>query len=388
MGEVAAALVLLVIGGLMLQSAARLSAVNPGFRADGVLTFGVVLPNQNYPEMADRIAFAQRVTDELRALPGVRQAAVGAYAPMGDMRATRRFAPADQPLPAPGDEPVALDLPVGPGYFDVMGIGLVDGRRFSDRDRPDAPPVMIVSEELARRAFPNQRAVGQRIRFYSGRPGGTPPPTREIVGIVRDVRQDGVAQAPIMQMYSPYVQNAWGFLSFFVLAEGDASQHSASVQRVVSKIDPLRPARDVLTLNAIVRGSTERQRAMTWLLIALAATALLMATIGLYGVSATPTSARARELAIRAAVGAHPGALLRLILVQGLTTGDIGVVLGAAVSVVATRGLGALLYETQPRDPRTFLVTSLLLLAIAGLASFVPARRALAQNPAAVLRAE
>ena len=207
-GEVAAALVLLVVGGLMIRSAARLAAVDPGFRAQGVLTFGVVLPNQDYPQPQDRVRFSTRVVDGLRALPGVRQAAAGAYAPMGDMRGTRRFAPADRPPPAPGDEPVALDLPVGPGYFDVMGIALVDGRIFSDRDAADAPQVMIVSETLARTMFPNQRAIGQRLRFFSSRPGGMPPPDREIVGVVRDVRQDGIAQTPIMQMYAPYPQNA------------------------------------------------------------------------------------------------------------------------------------------------------------------------------------
>ena len=135
-GEVAAALVLLVVGGLMIRSAARLAAVDPGFRTDSVLTFGVVLPTQDYQHPEDRARFAARVVDALRAIPGVQQAAAGAYAPMGDMRGTRRFAPAGRPTPAPGDEPVALDLPVGPGYFDVMGITLVDGRLFTDRDPP------------------------------------------------------------------------------------------------------------------------------------------------------------------------------------------------------------------------------------------------------------
>jgi putative ABC transport system permease protein len=202
------------------------------------------------------------------------------------------------------------------------------------------------------------------------------------------VRQDGVAQAPIMQMYSPFAQNPWGFFSFFALVDGDPAQLSAVVQRVVSKVDPMRPARDVLTTRAIVRGSTERQRAVTWMLIALAATALLMATIGLYGVSATAAAARSRELAIRAAVGAHPAARLRLIVQQGLFTCTVGVVLGAATSLAATRGLGAFLYETEPRDPATFAATAGLLLAVAAMATYLPARRALTANPAEVLRSE
>jgi putative ABC transport system permease protein len=387
-GEVACALVLLVAAGLMLRSAARLSAVDPGFRTEGVLTFGVVLPPASYPQAADRARFAEEVTRELRALPGVRNAAAGAYAPMGEMRATRRFAALDRPLPDPGAEPVALDLPVGPGYFEVMGITLIDGRGFDERDSASAPPVMVVSTEFARRTFPGERAVGKRIRFFSGRPGGTPPPAREIVGVVNDVRQDGVAQQPIWQMYSPYAQTSWGFLSFFVLADGQAAALGPVVERVVSKIDPMRPARDVLTTDAIVRASTARQRAMTWMLIVLASIALLLATIGLYGVSATITSARSRELAIRAAIGAQPQALLRMIVLQGLVTGLVGVAIGGASSLGATRGLGVLLYETGPRDPATFAATSALLLAIATIATYLPARRALRANPAEVLRAE
>jgi predicted permease len=388
MAEVAAALILLVTAGLMLKSAARLAAVDPGFRTDGVLTFGVVLPSSTYREAADRVRFADRVVERLRALPGVRQAASGGYAPMGEMRATRRYAVADKPLPPSGQEPTALDLPVGPGYFEVMGIQVLSGRTFTERDTADAPPVMIVSEEFARRVFPGEPAIGRRIRFYSGRPGGTPPPTREIVGVVHDVRQDGVRAKPIPQMYSPFSQTSWSFLSFFVLADSDPSALAPTVQRAVAEVDPMRPARDILTTRAIVRGSTERHRAMTSMLLSLAALAMALATIGLYGVSATATTARSRELAIRAAIGAAPAALLRLVLKQGLVTASLGVIAGAAGSLALTRGIETLLYEVQPRDPTTVALTAVLLLAVTSLASYMPARRALAQNPAEVLRTE
>jgi putative ABC transport system permease protein len=387
-GEVAAALVLLVVGGLMMRSAARLAAVHPGFRTEAVLTFGVVLPMGGYATPADRVRFADRVSEGLRALPGVRETAVGAYAPMGEMRSTRRFAPADRPLPPSGSEPVALDLPVGPGYFEVLGTGLVEGRTFTHRDVAEAPPVMVVSEEFARVNFPGQRAVGQRVRFYSARSGGTPPPMREIIGVVRDVRQDGVAKAPIMQMYAPYAQTPWSFLSFFIRVDGDPMQYAPLVQRVVSNVDPTRPARDVLSTAALVRSSTEQQRAITWVLIALACAALLMATIGLYGVSATISTSRSRELAIRAAIGAQRGSLLGLLVGQGLLTGAVGVLLGLVASIAATQGLGVLLYETPANDPVTFGLTGSLLMIVATLAAYLPARRALAQNPAEVLRTE
>jgi putative ABC transport system permease protein len=386
--EVAAALVLLVTAGLMLQSAARLGAVDPGFRTSGVLTFGVVLPMAPYPQPTDRVRFVTRVVDRLRALPGVRQAAVGAYAPMGEMRSTRRYAIDDKPLPPNGREPTALDLPVGPGYFEVMGIQLRGGRAFTERDTADSAPVMIVSEEFARTALPGEQAIGRRVRFYSGRPGGTPPPTREIVGVVRDVRQDGIRARPIPQMYSPYPQVAWSMASFFLLVDGDARALAPSVQRAVSDIDPLRPARDILTTDAIVRGSTERHRAMTWMLLSLAVVALVLATVGLYGVSAMAANGRSRELAIRTAMGAEPSSLLRLVFMQSLVTAAIGVAVGIAGSFAVTRGLDAFLYEVQARDPRTVALTAMLLLAVTSLASYVPARRALAQNPAEILRTE
>lgn len=385
--EVAGALALVVVAGLMLRSATKLMNVDPGFRTENVTTFGVVLPGSAYPDPAARLQFVERVLETLRRIPGVSAAASAGYAPMGQMRATRRFAPADRPLAAAGSELLALDTPVGVGYFEVMGIPLVEGRTFDERDTPTAPPTLIVSEAFAREVFPGRSAVGQRIGFYSARPGGTPPPSREIVGVVRDVRQDAVNRGPMAQMYSPYSQSAWSFTSFFLRVDGDAAT-PAAVQAAVSSVDPMRPVRDVTSTAELVRASTARDRAITWMLTALATIALLLAAIGLYGVSATTTAARSREFAIRAAVGAQPAALMGLVLRQGLTMGAVGVLLGGAATLGVTEGLKALLYETAPRDPATFAATAALLLAIASAATYVPARRALKANPADVLRAE
>lgn len=386
--EIAAALVLVVGAGLMIRSATRLAAVDPGFNIENVLTFGVVLPGSAYRSPAERLQFVNRVIEKLEELPGVTAATSGGYAPMGQMRATRRYAPTDRPMAPPGAEPLAVDLTVNAGYFEVMGIPLREGRTFDSRDTADSLPVLIVSETFARDVFPGQSAIGKQIGFYSARPGGMPPPTREIVGVVRDVRQDGISRQPVAQMYAPYAQSAWGFTSFFVRVDGDPSLVAASVQRAVGGIDPMRPVRDVLTTRQIVQSSSARQRAMTGLLMGLAGIALVLATLGLYGVSATAASARTRELAIRAAVGARPGALMRLMLKQGLVTGVLGVLIGAAVSLGATRGLEAILYETEPRDPVTMAVTAGLLLVIVAMATAVPARRAMSTNPAEVLRAE
>jgi hypothetical protein len=313
---------------------------------------------------------------------------MGGYAPMGDMRGTRRYARENQPLPQTGQEPVAIEIPVGPDYFAVMDIQVKAGRAFTERDGPDAPPVMIISEAFAKTQFPNEDPIGQQIRFFSSRPGGTPPPAREIVGVVEDVRQDAMRDQPMPQMYAPYAQNSWGFLSFFVLVDGEPSTVAASVQRVVTTVDPDRPARDVLTTQAIVRGSTERTRAITWMLIALAGLAILLAMVGLYGIVATAAASRAREIAIRAAIGAQPGSLLRLVLGQAIVAAAAGILIGVAGSIAVTRGLETLLFEVPARDPRVLASTSALLLAISVLAGYFPARRAMKDNPAAVLRAE
>jgi putative ABC transport system permease protein len=386
--EVGATLILLVTAGLMLESARRMALVDPGFRTDRVLTFGVVLPGQIYPDPKSRITFADRVVDGLKALPGVTNAAIGAYAPMGDMRGTRRFARANQPLPPTGQEPVALDLPVGADYFSVMDIRLKSGRAFTNADGPDAPQVMIVSEAFANTYFPNDDPIGQQIRFFSSRPGGTPPPARQIVGVVEDVRQDGIRADPMPQMYSPYAQTAWGFLSFFVLVDGDPSAVAGSVQRVVTAIDPERPARDIQTTQAIVRGSTERHRAITMMLIALASLAILLAMVGLYGIVATAATSRAREIAIRAAIGARPASLMRLVLGQAVIASAVGVVVGLAGSIAVTQGLSSLLYDVPARDPLVLASTSALLMLVSVVAGYVPARRVMRENPAAVLRGD
>ncbi len=168
--EVGAAVVLLLAAGLLLQSAARLIAVDPGFRAENVITFQVGLPMNRYMEPDDRVRFIESVVDKLGHVPGVSAAASGAYSPMGTMRATRRFAIAGRPLPAPGTEPLAIDLPAGPTYATVMGLRVIEGRWITDRDRLDSPPVVVISESFAKQHFPGERAVGQRLQYYSGRP--------------------------------------------------------------------------------------------------------------------------------------------------------------------------------------------------------------------------
>ena len=235
--EVGAAVVLLAAAGLLLQSAARLIAVDPGFRTENVITFQVSLPMSRYMEPADRVRFIDGVVERLAQVPGVTAAASGAYAPMTTMRATRRFAIDGEPLPAPGTEPLAIDLPAGPTYAAVMGLRLIDGRWISETDRLDSPPVVVISESFANRHFPGQRAIGRRLRYFGGRPSAPPPPSPEIVGIVSDVRQFGMAEAEAPQMYVPHAQRAWTFMSFFVRTASDPRAVFGSLPAAVHAVD-------------------------------------------------------------------------------------------------------------------------------------------------------
>lgn len=326
--EVGAAMVLLTVAALLLQSAARLVAVEPGFRGDRVITFQVSLPAGRYADPASRLRFIESLVERLAALPDVDAAASAGYAPMTGMRATRRFAIDGRPLPPAGAESLAIDLPAGPAYASVLGLRLLDGRWIDERDRPDAAPVVVISESFARQHFPGERAIGHRLHYYSGRPDAPLPPKPEIVGVVSDVRQFAMAEAPAAQMYIPHAQRPWSFTSFFVRTSGDPRSVLGSLPAAVRAIDPDRPVEDMRALNELVSNSTADRRSLSGLLGMAAIVALLIAAIGVYGVTAATTAARKRELAIRAAIGADRGGLMRLVVGQGMAAALAGVTLG------------------------------------------------------------
>ena len=384
--EVGAAVVLLAAAGLLLQSAARLVSVDPGFRSENVITFQVGLPMSRYMEPADRVRFIEGVVERLSQVPGVASAASGAYAPMSTMRATRRYAIDGEPLPAPGKEPLAIDLPAGPTYAAVMGLRLLDGRWISETDRLESPPVVVISESFAKQHFPGQRAVGRRLRYYGGRPSAPPPPSPEIVGMVSDVRQFGMAEAEAPQMYVPHAQRAWTFTSFFVKTASDPRAVFGSLPAAVHAVDAERPLERMRTLDELVNASTSDRRALGALLALAAVVALLISAVGVYGVTAATTAARKRELAIRAAIGADRGGLMRLVVRQGMVAALAGIVLGIAGALAASSLLESVLYEVEARDPRTYGVVGLALLAVCWMATYLPARRALTFNPALALK--
>lgn len=382
--EVGAAVVLLIAAGLLLQSAARLLAVDPGFRTDNIVTFQVGTPMPQYAEPAARVRFIEALVDRLKELPGVESVTSAAYPPMGSMRATRRFAIEGEPLPSPGAEPLAIDLPAGPDYLRVMGLRLLDGRWFDARDRPDSAPVVVISETLAKQYFPGQRAVGRRLRYFSSRP--PQPPSPEIVGIVSDVRQVRMSEAAAPQMYVPHVQRPWVFASYFVRTAGDPAIVMSSLPRTVQAIDPQRPVEKLRTVDDLVKTSTADRRALGALLALAAVVAVMVASIGVYGVTAATTAARRRELAIRAAIGADRRALLRLVVQQAMLAALIGIAAGLAGGLATSSMLEAVLFEVTATDPATYASVAATLLGVCWLATYLPARRALTVSPTEALK--
>ena len=383
--EVGAAVVLLLAATLLLQSAARLLAIDPGFRTDNIITFQITFPMSGYMEPPPRVRFIESVVAELKRLPGVQAAASAAYAPMGSMRATRRFAIDGQPLPKPGSEPLAIDLPAGPDYASIMGLRVLEGRWIDERDRSDAPPVVVISESFAKQHLAGQPAIGKRLRYFTSRPGPQPP-MPEIVGVVSDVRQFGIAEAEAPQMYVPHSQRPWMFASYFVRTAGDPRSVMSSLPAAIRAVDRERPIERLHTLDALIRSNTSDRRALSVLLALAAAIALLISAIGVYGVTAATTATRRRELAIRAAVGADHRKLMRLVIRQALIAAVVGITVGIAGGVAASNLLEAVLFEIEARDPLTYAAVGTALFAVCGLATYVPARRALTISPADALK--
>jgi putative ABC transport system permease protein len=388
--QFAFALVLLAGAALLLRSTAQLLAVNPGFDGERVLTFRVVLPMTRYPEMAHRTAFYQDVATRLHRIPGVDVAGSAAYAPMSGAFSRKRVAIVGRPLPLDGQEPMATDSPVGPGYFRAMGIPLIAGRAVTDRDRIDSPPVVVVSDAFARTHFPAGSAVGQQIRFYSGRPNVPPPPPREIIGIVGDVRQRTIVEAPQPQIYVPHAQQPWGFGSFVLrVAPGqDPMSVSTAAKAIVAQVDPEIAPYDFRIVDDLVSEGSARHRTLSTLLAALALIALVLAAVGIYGIISTAVRARTQEIAVRVALGAGGSEVLGRLVLEGLKLASVGAALGLAGAAALTRLMTTLLFEVEPVDPLAFTAGAVLLLSVAAAACALPARRVLRLNPATALRGD
>jgi putative ABC transport system permease protein len=379
--EMALALVLLAGAGLLVRSFATLLRVDPGFALDHGLTLEI---QQGRNVTSDQmIAFAAEAEERIRALPGVRQAGLTTALPFHDNQILlpTTFSIAGQVAP-PGEEPTAWRIAVTPGYLPALGLPLVAGRTFTAFDGPKGPPVALVNRTLARRHWPSADPVGQRIAFDAF----GEKTECEIVGVVGDVRPEGLDSDPRPELYVPYAQIPFGAVTWLVRTAGDPLAVLPAVKEQIRVLRPAQPFASVATLEQWLDRSLLSRRFNLSLLAAFAAVALLLAAIGLYGLISYTMAQRTREIGIRMALGAQAMDVLRLVIGQGMRLALAGAGLGVMAALGLTRLLGGLLYGVSPTDPVTFAEVLFVLLGVAFLAALIPAVRASRLDPLAALR--
>ncbi len=381
-GQVAVVLTLLVGAGLMSRSLWSLLQVPLGFRSDQVLTARITLPRARYADVARVSAFQRDLLDRLRNTPGVQSAGAAAYLPLsGDDNGWAIFIEG-RPSRGVGVYDFAAYRVVSDGYFETLGMPLLEGRTFTAADTADAPLAIVINQAMARAYWGDQSPLGRRLRF-----GGTG--LRTVVGVVGDVRHAGPARNPQWEMFLPFGQaRNVETPSLVVRTAIDAAAMTSTVRAAVSAIDPLVPLDRIQTMEQLVAASTGEPRFRTFLLAALSLLALAMASIGIYGVTSYSVVQRTREIGISLAVGASSGAILFQVLGRAGILIVAGLGVGLAASVALTRLIAGLLFGVTPLDLPTFAGVSLLLFAVACLASYIPARRATRIDPMIALRHE
>jgi putative ABC transport system permease protein len=390
-GEVSLALVLLVAAGLLLRTFVQLQRLDLGFRDEGLLTLGVSAPESRYPLPALR-AFPERVRERLASAPGVKSVAVAAGMPLlGSSQYS--FTVVGRPEPANlGEQPLGVNYPVGDGYFETLGIALVQGRYLQPTDRRGSPRVVVLSEHTAKTLFPDGNVLGQRIK-YDGEES-------EIVGVVRHVTHDGVGakEGAPFQFYSPLSQASDEMLPYlrelFVAVRSNGDSEAAAlglvptVRRELTAMDPDQAIADVRPMEQVVSETLGERRFMLGLIGLFGLLALVLAAIGIYSVMSYAVVQRTREMGIRMALGATGGDVLRLVVGHGFRLAVVGVLLGVFAAWALTRLLAGMLAGVSATDPVTFALVARGRGALAVLASYLPARRAVKVDPVVSLKAE
>jgi putative ABC transport system permease protein len=382
--EVALALALLVAAGLALQSFERLTREDPGFESSRRLTFSVSLPEGKYGELHSTSRFFRDLTERLAAIPGVVSVAAVQNLPLSGATFGGSFTVVGKEFP-PDDEPRALVQAVTPGYFRTMGIRLLSGRDFGRGDHEEAPRVAAVSASAAAAYWPGESPLGRKVRLHVGvsaREAGE----REIVGVVSDVRHDELGEAGRPTVYVPQAQYFNYEMSLVVQAGEETAPLLPLARGVLREIDPDVALADIRTVENIVSEASGAPRFRALLLGAFAVLALCLAALGLYGVVAFAVGRRTREIGVRMALGAQPGDVLRLVVVQGMMPVVAGLVLGTGLAAALARAMSSLLYGVTPADGPTFACVLLLLFLVGLGACYLPARRATRVDPVSALR--
>jgi len=376
--QVALSLVSLISAGLFVRSLRNAQAINPGFVTDNILLAGFNLGREGMAK-PQGVNFQRQLAERVAVAPGVQAVTIASNRPFGGGLMRSVFLEGQAPMPNGRGVLVQLNN-VGLRFFETLGIPLLQGRDFSEQDGEGAPQVVIINETMARRFWPNQDAIGKRFKFFGEEF------YREVVGVARDTKYNGLTEANTPFIYVPLLQNYSGAGTLHVRATGDAAQITAAVRGVVKELAPNVPLLNVQTLSDRVDQSLNGQRSQTRLLAFFGLLALLLSSIGIYGVMAYSVAQRTREIGIRMALGARSQNVLSLVVRQGMALVIGGVALGLIGAFAVMRLIGSLLFGVGAADPATFVAASLLLVGVAALAGYLPARRATKVDPLIALR--
>jgi putative ABC transport system permease protein len=390
--EVALSLVLLIGAGLMIRSFQQLQGVNPGFESHGVLTMTAAVSRAKFPLPAQQINFFEQVLQRVRTLPGVESAGVIDDIPLNQNGSHQPIAIEGRPVVAMSEQPEVDVRLISPGYMGAMRIPIMRGRDFGDTDVAGRPGAILISASMAQHFWPGEEPIGKRLAltFF-------PDVVREVVGVVGDVKLDGLDQArPSTILYMPLGQvsapatGGWNSfpMTLVVRSATNPAGIVSAVTNALHQVDREIPVRDILTLDDLVTNSISQQRFNMLLLGAFAGLALLLAAIGIYSVLSYSVKRRVQEIGIRLALGARIGDVLRMVIVEGMKPTLLGVVLGTIGALAMGHVLASLIYGVKPTDPLTFLVVAVLLAAIALFATIIPAYRAAKVDPMVALRYE
>lgn len=383
--EVALALVLLSGAGLLIKSFVRLQNVNPGFNPRHALTFEISLPKMQYPDDASIVRFNNEAQRRIAALPGVQAAGFSTILPLAGTNSDWSFAIEGQPSNGNSPSPDEEKRQVSPDYFPALETPLIKGRFFTHADKADAPLVMIVNQAFAKKFWPNQDALGRRVTFGDPKKD---PKWITVVGVVGDIRHFGLDVDPKPEMYVPFAQQAYFTTIYVVRSNHDPPSLLQAIRREIQAIDSAIAVANVRTFENVIADSVAPRRLSVVLLGVFAGVAVLLASVGIYGVMSFLVVQRTQEIGVRMALGAQRSDVLKLILGRSLKLISVGAAIGLVVALTSTSMLQALLYNVSAFDTLTFVLVTILLAAVALAASYLPAMRATKADPMAALHAE
>lgn len=388
-GQVALTVMLLIGAGLLIRSFMNVTRLDPGFRPDRMfIALFNLTGDRRFAKPSQQVAFFEEVLRRVRAVPGVESAALSDSVPLTGINNQGGFGVEGLPDPLPGQDPPLANRPrVSPGYFETMGIQLIQGRLFSDHDRADSARVAIISDLAARTYWPNQNPIGKRLNLRwmdSGK-----PIWHEIVGVVRSTRHFGMEAAQKPEVYVPYTQMSDSlFMTLAVRTRGDMESVIRACRAEIASIDPQQGGFSAGKIEDLLLGSESRRRFESFLLGAFAMLAVFLAAVGIYGVAAYAVTQRSREIGIRLALGARPAAVVLMIGRQGMLTIGTGLVIGFFAAAVLANTIAALLFGISPLDPATFASVLVLVISVGAASALIPARRASRVDPVVVLTEE